>query len=168
MLLWFVGTAWVSVWFVFRDERFDYRILALGALLPDIIDGVTGGAWVMHSVTASVAVLTVVMLATRGRRPARRGLLALPIGTFMHLVFDAAFSRTRMFWWPFSGLSNPGVRLPSIDRGAWNVLLELLGAAAIVWMGKRHGLADPERRGEFLRTGALREDVPPVAGPGTC
>ena len=168
MLLWFVGTAWVSVWFVFRDERFDYRLLALGALLPDLVDVMTGGAWVLHSVTASVAALTAVMVATRGRRPSRRKLLAVPIGMFMHLVFDGAFSRTKLFWWPFSGLSPSDARLPSIDRGVWSLLMEIAGAAAIVWMGRTHGLGDPARRAEFIRTGELREVKGPPGDVGTC
>ena len=42
MLLWFLGTGIATVWFVFRDPRFDYRVLALGLLLPDAVDGLTG------------------------------------------------------------------------------------------------------------------------------
>ena len=38
VLLWFIGTAIVSVWYVFSDPFFDYRLLLVGALLPDLID----------------------------------------------------------------------------------------------------------------------------------
>lgn len=134
MVLWFVGTAWAAVWFVFRDPRFDLRMLALGALLPDIVDVWSGGTWVMHSVTASVAVLALVMLATRGRRPSRPMLLAVPIGMFMHLVFDGVFARTTAFWWPFAGAGFGDDRLPSFDRGWWNVPLELAGALLALWV----------------------------------
>src|SRR4029453_14488008 len=103
MFLWFIGTAVVSVWFVFRDPRFDYRLLALGAVLPDVIDLPGGRARWAHSITAAVGVLLVVMLATAGRKPVRRGLLALPIGMLLHLVFDGAFTATKVFWWPFAG-----------------------------------------------------------------
>ena len=37
------ATAIVTVWFVFRDPRFDYRLLIVGSVLP-LADGVTGGA----------------------------------------------------------------------------------------------------------------------------
>ena len=134
MVLWFVGTAWAAVWFVFRDPRFDLRMLALGALLPDIVDVWSGGTWVMHSVTASVAVLARVMRATRGRRPSRPMLLAVPIGMFMHLVFDGVFARTTAFWWPFTGAGFGADRLPSFDRGWWNVPLELVGALLALWV----------------------------------
>ena len=41
MFLWFVATAIVSVWFVFRDPRFDYRLLIVGSVLP-LADGRDG------------------------------------------------------------------------------------------------------------------------------
>ena len=65
MFLWFLGTAAIAVWFVFRDDRFDYRVLALGAILPDVIDLITAGAWIMHSVVTSVVILGVVMAVAR-------------------------------------------------------------------------------------------------------
>lgn len=167
MLLWFVGTAWLAVWFVFRDERFDYRLLAAGALLPDVVDIVTGGAWVMHSITASVVVLTAVMLATRGRRETRRHALAVPIGMFLHLVFDGAFARTVVFWWPFGGLSFGDEPLPSLDRWALNPVLELLGLAALWWMWRAHGLGDAAARRRLWSTGQLHA-TRPAGGAGTC
>ena len=168
MLLWFVGSSWVAVWFVFRDERFDYRWLTLGALLPDIVDGLSGGSWVFHSVTASVVSLTAVMVATRGRRSVRRSLLAVPIGMFLHLVFDGAFVRTKNFWWPFGGTSFDGSSLPSLGRMPLNIGLELLGATAIWWMWRAHGLSNTEARREFLATGQLHPVRPGEQGTGTC
>ena len=88
MFLWFIGTATVAVLFVFRDDRFDFRVLALGAVVPDLVDVWSGGAWVFHSVLGSVAVLAVVMATARRGSLARRRWLALPIGMFFHLVFD--------------------------------------------------------------------------------
>ena len=166
MFFWFFGTATVAVWFVFRDDRFDHRVLALGAILPDLVDAPTGGMWVAHSVTASVALLGVVMAATVGRREMRRRWLALPIGTFLHLVFDGAFSDTTAFWWPFAGLSTGAADLPSLSRGWWNIVLEAAGLAMIYVMAKRHGLDSPVRRREFVATGRL---VDPGAGEvGKC
>jgi hypothetical protein len=153
VLLWFVGGAVTIVWFVFRDPSVDYRVVALGAVLPDIVDGLFGGAWVMHSVTGSIVLLVVVMLSTIGHRAARKRWLGLPIGTFLHLVLDGAFADTRVFWWPFTGVARPDVALPSVDRGLWNLLLEVAGAAMLVWCWRRFELADPERRRALVRTG---------------
>ena len=132
MLLWFVGGSAAIVWAVFRDTRFDFRLLAIGSLAPDAVDVVLGGARVMHALVAPVAALAVVMAATMGRRPVRRRLLALPIGMFCHLVLDGVFCDTRVFWWPFSGVALPDARLPSVTRGWWNVPLELIGLGLVV------------------------------------
>lgn len=155
MFFWFLGTAAIAVWFVFRDDRFDYRVLALGALLPDIIDVVSGGAWIMHSVVASVALLVAVMAIARRGSVRRRRWLALPIGTFFHLVFDGAFNSTRVFWWPFAGLSFSDAPLPSFDRMPLNAVLEVAGVAMLVWLWRVNQLSQPSRRQRFFRTGQL-------------
>ena len=155
MFFWFVGTALVAVWLVFHDPRFDYRCLIAGVLLPDVVDGPFGGARVMHSVLGSVGLLVLVMAATVGRRARRKRWLALPIGTFLHLVFDGAFASTKVFWWPFGGVHFHDAPLPSFDRGALDILLELAGIAMCWWAVRQFGLADRERRQRFWRTGVL-------------
>lgn len=155
MLFWFVGTAIFAVWNVFHDPRFDHRWLVVGVLAPDVIDGVWGGARAFHSVTTSVAVLVLVMLATIGRRPIRRRLLAVPIGLFVHLVVDGAFSSTDIFWWPFTGLSFDDAPLPVVDRGWINLPLELVGVVLCAWAWRTFGLADAERRRALRREGTL-------------
>lgn len=155
VLLWFVGTSTLAVWYVFRDPRFDYRFLILGVLTPDVIDGIWGGARGFHSVTVSVAVLFLVMIATIGRRPWRTKLLAIPIGLFVHLIFDGAFDDTKVFWWPVTGMSFGDARLPVVERGASNVVLEILGALLCAFAVRRFGLTDRERRHAFLHEGVL-------------
>lgn len=156
MLLWFVATAILTVQFVFQDPRFDYRLLVVGVLLADVVDVFFGGARVLHSLTFSVALMTVIMLTTRNRRAVRKRLLPLAIGTFLHLIYDGAFADTDVFWWPFTGWSFDDAPLPVADRGALNIALEILGAIGVAWIVKRHGLTDRQRREAFLRTGELR------------
>lgn len=155
MLLWFVGTAMLSVWYVFRDGRFDNRWLIVGVLLPDLVDGPWGGARAFHSVATSVLVLVLVMLATIGRRPLRRRLLAVPIGLFLHLVFDGAFADTSVFWWPFTGLSFDDASLPVVERGWFNLVLEALGLGLTWWIVRLFDLRDPERRRRLWRDGSV-------------
>lgn len=155
MFFWFIGTAVVSVWFVFRDPSFDYRLLVVGAVLPAAVDGMFGGARVLHSVTFSVVLLAALMLATPGRKPIRKMLLGLPVGTLLHLVFTGAWTKTTVFWWPFGGLSFDGARHPIAARGWWNVPLELIGLALCWWIVERAELRDPERRAWFRTTGQL-------------
>lgn len=154
MFFWFLGTAVGAVWYVFRDPRFDYRLLLMGALLPDIIDVPVGQARWAHSVTFAIVVLTVVMLATFGRRPVRRTLLGLPIGILLHLVFDGVWTSTAVFWWPFTG-SWGDVAVPSLDRGWWNLALEAIGLALIVWIVRSFDLRSAAQRRQFVRTGHL-------------
>jgi membrane-bound metal-dependent hydrolase YbcI (DUF457 family) len=114
----------------------------------------------MHSVAASVALLAVVMVATTTRRPARRRLLALPIGTFLHLALDGMWARAHVFWWPFLGRSFEGAGLPSFDRPVGvRALQEAAGAVALAWCWARFRLGEPGRRAAFVRTGRLGRDL---------
>jgi hypothetical protein len=158
VLLWFVGTAVITVWYVFRDPRFDYRLLIVGALLPEL-DALAGGMRWMHSLVFSVALLVVVMAVSVGRRSRRKLLLGLPIGTFLHLVFDGAWATTDVFWWPFTGAAIGDEPLPSAQRGWWNVPLEAIGLAIIVWVWRSAGLSVAARRRAVLRTGRLFDPV---------
>ncbi len=155
MILWPAGLALVLVWLIFRDPAIDYRLVVAGALLPDLIDAPFGGARVMHTVVASAALLVGVMLATRRRRQVRRRLLAVPIGTFLHLVLDGMWTRTETFWWPFLGRTLDG-RLPPLDRPLAVVIVqELAGVAALLWLGREWHVADSQVRAGLLRTGRL-------------
>jgi hypothetical protein len=155
VVLWFAGTAFLTVWLVFKDPAFDYRLLIVGALLPDVADALFGGTALFHSVVGSVVLLALVMLVTIGRRSLRRHLIALPIGTFLHLVFDGAFTSSQSFWWPLAGGPLADHRLPVVTRGWWNLLLEVIGLGILVWAWHRFGFADPARRRRFLREGRL-------------
>ncbi len=154
MFFWFIGTAIFAVGFVFRDPRFDYRLLIIGSVLP-AVDGLFGGARALHSITVSIALLAVLMLATSGRKPIRKMLLGVPIGMFLHLVFDGAWNNTDVFWWPFTGISFGDDPFPITDRGLISVGLEAVGVALCVWLWRTNGLGTAERRREFLRNGVL-------------
>lgn len=160
MILWFAGMALVAVWAVFRDPAIDHRLVVAGALLPDAVDAVIGlsglsGPWPAHTLVASAGLLMGVMLGTRGRRRLRRRLLALPIGSFLHLVLDGAWADPQVFWWPALGADTAEQALPSIERGWADLPLELAGLAALVWVWHRFGLGDPDKRAAFLRDGRL-------------
>ena len=162
-MLWFAGTSLLAVWLVFRDPALDHRLVVAGALLPDVIDGVTGGPWVLHSVFGSVVLLALVMAGTVRRRLLRRQLIAIPIGTFLHLVFDGAWNDTDSFWWPFTGHFGGG-GLPSLERGLGLVLvMELVGIVLLGWLYKQWSLDEPEHRERFVRSGRLDRSL---AGPG--
>ena len=156
MALWFVGLSIVLVWVVFQSPALDVRVVAIGALVP-LLDGVTGGAWVLHTLLGSVGALAVVMLATRGRRLLRRTLLGIPIGMFLHLVLDGVWADGDLLWWPFLGGDAFDGPLPELDRPvAVVLLLEAAGVAALLWARGAFGLDDPARMQELRSTGRLR------------
>lgn len=164
MFFWFLGTAAITVWFIFRDERFDYRILALGALIPDVVDLPTGGAWVMHSIVTSVLVLGCVMAVFRRGSSRRRRWLALPIGMFLHLVFDGVFNNTSLFWWPLFGFDIGSVNVPSLDRMQLNIALEIIGVLMLWWLWNKNSLSNSDVRQQFIRIGRLGGPIPPEVG----
>ena len=155
MLLWYTGVSVVIVVFVFQSVGVDYRLVALGSLVPLAIDLPLWRMAYGHSLVVTVGLLVVVMLGTIGRpRLVRRRLLCLPIGAFCGLVLSGAWMETDVFWWPFTGTSIPHVDLfPAIGI----VLLEeLAGLAAWAYVVVRFGLAEPAPRAAFLRTGRLQ------------
>jgi hypothetical protein len=160
VILWFAGFSVVAVWMIFHDPAFDYRLVVVGALLPDVIDIWFGGARVTHAFVTSAVVLMVVMMATRHRRTLRRRLLAIPIGMFLHLVLDGMWTDQRVFWWPFLGPSFRGTSLPSgAHPVAVVVVQEVAGGIALWWAWMRFRLNEPDRRSRFWRTGRLGRDL---------
>ena len=133
MFFWFIGTAVATIWFVFHDKKFAYRLVVAGALAPDAIEVFLGHAGPLHSVVTMVAIMATVMLITYGRKKSRSKMLAVVIGMFLHLVFDGAFTNTKMFWWPISGLKFGDYALPVFDRGLINIPLEIIGVLLIFW-----------------------------------
>lgn len=153
MLIWFAAGAVAIVWAVFQSPAIDQRTVALGAVLPMVETPWRDGP--LHSLLAAVLALGVVMVATIGRRLARRRWLGVPIGMFLHLVLDASWARKDVFWWPLRGWGFPDEPPLVVSRGLWSVLLEVIGVGVAVWLWSRFGLDDVERRRLFLRTGQL-------------
>ena len=153
----------VVVALVFSSGGIDYRVVALGSVLP-LAENLTGSPWVLHTLAGSVVLLVAVMALTarRGRRLRRRRWIGLPIGTLVFLVASGAWSRTALFWWPVGGSSGVGHGTPpEFDRPlAVLILLELAGIAALAWTSRRFNLSDPQRRRALLRTGRLTRPTP--------
>ncbi|MFV0317531.1 MAG: hypothetical protein ACK5O2_11315 [Microthrixaceae bacterium] len=153
MLIWFASGAVVITFVVFRSPALDYRLVALGAVLPVV--EVPFGVGPAHALVAPTVVLALVMLFTRNRRLVRRQWLGLPIGMYLHLVLDAGFTAPETFWWPFLGTDFAADRAVELSRGWWSLVLEVLGIGLAVWAYRRFGLSEPDRRAKFVRTGQL-------------
>ncbi len=155
MFLWFAVLAPVIVAEVFRSPRADYRLVALGALLP-LGEAILGGPGVLHTLVGSLVALGLVMAVTVRRRLARRRWLGLPIGMLLHLVLDGTWADKELFWWPAFGWAFPNGPLPGFDRPVWlGVALELAALAVAWWAYRRYRLDDPENRALLVRAGQL-------------
>lgn len=159
MLVFFAVTAMAVVLFVFDSPAVDYRWVALGGVLP-LVEAVTLRPLILHTLLGSVLLLSVVMLATVGRRLVRRRWLGVPIGTFVFLVVSGVWARTELFWWPFAGLDGIAAKpLPEYDRPlAALVVLEISAIVGAVVLGRRLGLTEPANRAHFARTGRIPTD----------
>jgi hypothetical protein len=155
MLLWFAFGSIFGVWNVFQSPGLDFRLIAVGALLPLALDAPFGAQSYAHTLVSAVVVLVIAMVCTtgRGRRLRRRRVLGLPIGWFTGLVLSGAWAHKEVFWWPAFGWSRPSAPL----LAPWPVVIveEVLGAAAAWWAWSRFSLRDPARRQRFWRTGRL-------------
>ena len=155
MFIWFVAVSVTVVALIFRSPDLDYRLVMIGSVLP-LVEGAFGGRWLLHSVAFNAVLLFGVMVVARGRRPTQRRWLALPIGTFCHLVLDGTWADTGVFWWPFTGLGALGRDAVSeFERLPVVLVLEAIGLMVGWWAWRRFSLYDRSVRQTLLTEGRL-------------
>ncbi|MEX1281544.1 MAG: metal-dependent hydrolase [Acidimicrobiia bacterium] len=177
MFLWHVGASTFLFRWIFRDPAVDLRFLAVGAVLPNLVDlplalalGFPDGAhrlWA-HALVVPISLMFVLLVVTR-RGPTRKRWMALTVGVFFHLLLDQMWALPETLLWPFlgTGFSDMGVAsfgdLVDSAVDVWAIVGEVVGLAylAFVW-----GWAPPEDRAAFTATGVLRLGAPrdPAAG----
>jgi hypothetical protein len=168
VLLWYVGLSVFGVATIFRSTGIDYRLVALGSMLPLLLDLPVGYRSFGYTLLFPVLLLTVAMVATISRpRLVRRRLLCLPIGVFAGLILAAAFTNQELFWWPFLGTSFPHDALLPVW---WAVVIEELLGLFVCWvLVGQYDLWLPGPRRELLHTGRLVVSTgDPEPGGGTC
>lgn len=159
MILWYSGMSVLVVANVFRSAGVDYRLVALGALVPLAVDLPIGYQAYGHTLTLAVALFLAVMVApVGGSRLRRRRLLCVPIGVFCGLVLSGAFTSGETFFWPLLGADFPR---SALVPAWWGVLVEeIVGLVACWWVVGQYDLYLAGPRAEFWRTGRLREASP--------
>jgi hypothetical protein len=141
VILWFAAFAVLGAWQVLRDARFDYRLIAVGAIAPSLVDAPLGHRGLAHTLVFAVGSLAVVMLATINRRSLRRHLLALPIGFLAHLVLDGVFANKALFWWPALGSWGDTAITPPLAIWVARDALGLVGAGYVLRLWRAGKLA---------------------------
>jgi inner membrane protein len=171
MILWHLGATLLLARYVFRDPRMDLRWVALGSLLPDIIDKPVASVFfndtfgthriVSHALITPVLALFVVVAVTSRGSTARKAGIAVVIGAMFHLVLDGAWIDPEAFLWPFFGLDFPAVADSAIGplvarmvRSPMVWIGEAVGAGYLAYLWLRHLRAPGEVR-RFLREGTI-------------
>lgn len=156
MLVWYVGLSVLLVANVFRSVGIDYRLVAIGSLVPLLVDLPVGHRAFGHTLLLAVLLLAVVMLATvRRGRLLRRRLLCVPIGVFCGLVLSGAWADAHVFWWPLLGAGFGDE--PLLPAGWVIALEEIAGLVALWWVAGQFDLYLAEPRRRLFRTGRLEE-----------
>ena len=171
MILWHLGMTTLIARYVFRDPNMDLRWLALGSLLPDIIDKPIGSIlWhdvfgshrlFAHAILLPVVALMAVMAVTHRTSTARRAGIVVVLGWFIHLVLDGVWASPEGFLWPFFGLE-----FPTLAGSDFGTLVGDMLSNPLVWLGEAVGagylvylwrtrLTAPGAIGQFARDGRV-------------
>lgn len=147
--------------------RIDYRLAAVGALLPDFVDKPLAflvlpffhhnTRTIGHTAVFGLALLLGAVLLLRFS--GRSGLLVLALGSLSHLPFDGMWTSPGTLLWPLLGWSFPwAAETPGLSQ-IWEYLgaparlipdiVGLLAILYILFKARRRGLL------RFIRTGTL-------------
>jgi membrane-bound metal-dependent hydrolase YbcI (DUF457 family) len=159
VILFHIGGAFALFRWIYRDASAELAFLALGAVIPDVIDLSIGtllfadrfgtGELFAHSLLFPAGLgLATLVFTRRGRW--RRRLMLIVIGTLMHLLLDGMWTSTETFFWPLAGTDFPAQPSPYWPGAwarawldPWRWLKELAGAAYLLalWRRLSHGIA---------------------------
>ena len=165
MLFWQLGGGIFLFRWIFRDPKVDLRLLAVGAVLPDVMDLIAGaflgqptrqryGHALMLPAVAAVAIL----LATRrGRR--RRQLMSVVVAWLFHLVLDGVWMREVTFLWPLFGWEFAAWPRDSMWVRAfsdpWRWIKEAIGLGYLVLLWRSLGRLTPDARRQAPERGQI-------------
>jgi hypothetical protein len=153
MILWHLGGAIFLFRWIFRDPKVDLRLLALGALLPDVADLVAGvflgeptrQRFGHALVVPTILAIGILLTTRRGRK--RRQLMTVVVAWLFHLLLDGTWVREETFLWPFFGTGfaewPEGSLLERAFSDPWRWMREAVGLGYLValWRSLPHPTA---------------------------
>ena len=146
-------------------------IVGLGAILPDLLDKPIGslafagyfgtGRIYGHTLLFAALVLSGVLVLTQRGTPARTQWMALPIGTFLHLILDVPPHSVTLFW-PVLGFTFPpgpyeslSTLLAHLGDHPLVVAQEAVGLTYLIVLWRKSRLWETDNRRLLVRTGRL-------------
>ncbi|MEO7803493.1 MAG: metal-dependent hydrolase [Actinomycetota bacterium] len=178
MLFFHLGVTCGIVFATLGRRRIDYRVVMLGAILPDLVDKPLGRLFFEdtfhrsrlfgHTILFATVLLLGFQFVLRGD-VARRWFI-LPIAAAIHLALDGMWNDPVTLFWPFFGTTFPPVFVDNywlevLQRPLTHPLelvKEVLGAAILIYLGFAYGLFDRLAFRRFLSSGKLEERHMPV------
>lgn len=170
MILWHLGVAAALTYMTLGRRRIDYRFVLVGAVLPDVVDGMLGpfvdlngsARGPAHSLLAVILVAVVIVIGYSGET--RLSVFGIAVGWLTHLVADGMWAAPETFLWPAFGTDFAAAPAEpySVDLlthpldhlATWGG--ELLGIAILTWFWVAFRLGEGDRLELFSRDGYLR------------
>ncbi len=154
-------------------RRVDYRLVAIAAMLPDIIDKPLAWAYFYrryhaavlfsHTLLANLTVFAVTSRRSRGVQPYALAFIG-------HAIIDRLWFFPDTFFWPLRGWrfhewKKAGSEQTDIRRAYLTTFTqrrdlwgwEMGGLLVFLWLALRHRLYRPARLWQFLSTGQMPE-----------
>ncbi|HEY4937748.1 MAG TPA: hypothetical protein VIJ69_01855, partial [Actinomycetota bacterium] len=168
MFFWYLGVGCALLLLTLGPRRIDYRLALLGLVLPlgDVVIRILayphsrlGVHLYLHTFAFALVLALAVMTFLRGAT-ARRWFV-VPMAAVIHLLLAGMLGDPVGLFWPLLGSHfatlPEGVRLASrvLPLSRVDIVMELLGLAALVYIAFAFGLDKPPARKEFLRSGTL-------------
>jgi inner membrane protein len=157
-----------STWFAALSRYLDIRWLAVGSLLPDIIDKPVGqlifkdtfnnGRIFSHTLFFLIVITAVGFYLFKKYR--QTWMIAFAAGTLAHLMLDEMWQMPQTLFWPLLGFSFPSVDLEGWASNIWKLLFsdphyyvpEIVGLAVLlvfgIWLVKKKKLVSFLIRGK--------------------
>src|SRR2546425_1061628 len=168
MFFWYLGAGCALLLLTLGPRRIDYRLALLGLVLPlaDVVIRILayphsrlGVHLYLHTFLFPLVLALVVMTLLRGAT-ARRWFV-VPLAVVIHLLLAGMLGDPVGLFWPLLGSQfaklPDGVHLVGrvLPLSGVDIVRELLGIAALVYIAIAFGLDRPGPRREFLRSGTL-------------
>ncbi len=160
-----LGIGLALAWVVSYRNRsaVDFRLVLVGAVLPDLIDKPLGALLHLEARLWAHSLVFLAALILLAIVPAWRGLKWVGFGDAVHLLVDLIWQQPVVMLWPFLGLAFPRETTPQSLGSYLQVLLtdpyvqfgEIVGSVILIAVVWRYGLYRWPALRQFLEDGRL-------------